>query len=99
MTFIVSVVGLGKLALLQIHFINGHYSYTTQLLVMERHNTVHHNGSYTIRLAAVREIYWVVKGCVVVKKVIQRYFICRQYDGKKFSYIATSLIESNLATL
>ena len=36
----------------------------------------------------MREIYWVVKGCVVVKKVIQRYFICRQYDGKKFSYIS-----------
>ena len=45
MTFIVSVVGLGKLALLQIHFIDGYYSYTTQLLVMERHNTVHHNGT------------------------------------------------------
>ena len=48
----------------------------TELLVMERHHAVHHNGSPET-LAAVREKYWIVKGRVVVKKVIRRCFICR----------------------
>lgn len=55
----------------------------TELLVKERHNAVHHNGTPET-LAAVREGYWIVKGCVVVKKVIRRCFICRRYDGKPF---------------
>ena len=41
----------------------------TELLVMERHNAVHHNGMPDT-LAAVRERYWIVKGGVVVKEVI-----------------------------
>ena len=51
---------------------------------MERHNAVHYNG-IPETLAAVRERYWIVKGHVVVKKVIQRCFICRQYDGRPFT--------------
>ena len=50
---------------------------------MERHNTVHHNGKPET-LAAVRERYRIVKGRIVVKKVIRRCFICRQYDGRPF---------------
>ena len=34
--------------------------------------------------AAVREIYWIVKGHIVMKKVIRRCFICKRYDGKPF---------------
>ena len=48
----------------------------TELLVMERHHAVHHNGTPET-LAAVREKYWIVKGRVVVKKVIRRCFTCR----------------------
>ena len=51
---------------------------------MERHNAVHHNGTPET-LAAVRERYWIVKGRVVVKKVIRRCFICRRYDGRPFT--------------
>ena len=35
-------------------------------------------------LAAVREQYWVVKGRVIVKKVIRRCIVCRRYDGRPF---------------
>ena len=55
----------------------------TELLVKERHNAVHHNGTPET-LAAVRERYWIVKGRVMVKRVIRRCFICRRYDGKPF---------------
>ena len=55
----------------------------TELLVMDRHNAVHHNGTPET-LAAVRERYWIIKGRVVVKKVIRQCIICRRYDGKPF---------------
>ena len=51
---------------------------------MERHNAVNHNGTPET-LRAVREKFWIVKGRVVVKKVIQRCFTCRQYDSKPFT--------------
>ena len=54
-----------------------------ELLVMERHNAVHYNGTPDT-LEAVREQYWIVKGHVVVKKVTQKCVICRRYDGKPF---------------
>ena len=54
----------------------------TELLVKERHNAVHHNGTPET-LAAVREKYWIVQGRVVVKK-IRKCFVCRWYDGKPF---------------
>ena len=56
----------------------------TELLVKERHYVVHHNGTPET-LAAVRERYWIVKGRVVVKKVIRQCHICRRYDGKPFT--------------
>ena len=56
----------------------------TKLLVMERHNAVHHNNTPET-LAPVRERYWIVKDRVVVKKVIRRCIICRQYDGRPFT--------------
>ena len=37
---------------------------------MERHNSVHHNGTPET-LTAVTERSWIVKGHVVVKKVIR----------------------------
>ena len=51
---------------------------------MERHNAVHCNDTPVI-LAAVKERHWIVKGRVVVKKVIWRCFIYRRYDGRPFT--------------
>ena len=55
----------------------------TELLIMERHNSVHHNG-IPETLAAVRDRYWIVKGRVMVKKIIRRCIVCRRYDGRPF---------------
>ena len=58
---------------------------------MERHNAVHHNVTPET-LAAVREQYWIVKGHVMVKKVIWSCFTCKRYDGRPF----TSLLVPDL---
>ena len=55
----------------------------TELLMIERHNAVHHNG-IPETLATVRDQYWVVKGRVIVKKIIWRCIVCRHYDGWPF---------------
>ena len=51
----------------------------TELLVMERHNAVHYNGTPET-LTAVRERYWIAEGRVVVKKVIRRCFMLLKYS-------------------
>ena len=56
----------------------------TELLVRSKHFAVHHDGT-PATLAAVRENYWIVKGRSLVRKVIRRCTVCRQYDGKSFS--------------
>ena len=56
----------------------------TELLVQFKHCEVHHGGT-PATLAAVREIYWIVKGRGLVRKIIRRCVICRRYDGKPFS--------------
>jgi len=59
----------------------------TELLIVERHSAVHHNG-IPKTLAAVREQYWIVKGRIMVKKVIRRCVVCRRYDGRPFPFPA-----------
>jgi len=41
----------------------------TELLVKEKHYSVHHDGVHET-LAAVREGYWIMRGCETVKKIV-----------------------------
>ena len=50
--------------------------YSYRALVVERNNAVHQNDTLET-LATLRERYWIVKGHIVVKKVIQRSSVCR----------------------
>ena len=47
----------------------------TELLVRSKHFAVHHDGT-PATLATVRENYWIVKGCSLVRKVIRRCTVC-----------------------
>lgn len=56
----------------------------TELLIMEKHRLVHHNGIQET-LSAIREHYWIIRGREVVKKVIRRCVLCRKYEGKPYA--------------
>ena len=55
----------------------------TELVILERHASVHHNGIRDT-LNSIREKYWTVQGCEVVKRVIWPCIVCKQIEGKPF---------------
>ena len=52
----------------------------TNLLVLEAHKRVLHNGTRET-LAELRSTYWVVRGRQVVKKLLHSCVTCRRYEG------------------
>ena len=55
----------------------------TDLVILEHHNSVHHNGIRDT-LNSVREKYWIVRGREVVKRVIRPCIVCKRIEGKPF---------------
>ena len=58
--------------------------YYTQLVVREKHYSVHHNGVQET-LAAVLEGYWIIRGRETVKQIIRRCVVCRRHEGKPYA--------------
>jgi len=56
----------------------------TELLIMEKHQLVHHNGVQEI-LPAIREHYWIIRGREAVKKLVRRCVLCRKHEGKPYT--------------
>ena len=56
----------------------------TELLTVEKHCQVHHNG-VTETLSAIREHYWIIRGRELVKKVIRRCVLRQKYEGKPYA--------------
>ena len=54
----------------------------TEFWIKERRAAVHHDGT-SETLAAVRDKFWIVKGCNIIKGVSYRCVACRQYDGNQ----------------
>ena len=57
------------------------HSHFTELLILQRHLQVLHNGIGET-LNAIRETHWIVKGRATVKKVLRRCVICKRFEGK-----------------
>ena len=56
----------------------------TELLIMETHQLVHHNGIQET-LSAIRERYWIIRGREAVKKVVRRCVLCRKHEGNSYA--------------
>ena len=69
----------------------------TLLVVRHYHSVVLHNGVKET-LNELRNLYWVPKARVLIKKLIHRCYICRRYDSKPYRYpVAPPLPSSRLA--
>ena len=55
----------------------------TNLVIRERHESVHHNGIREI-LNSIRERFWIPRGRETVKQIVRRCVVCKRVDGKPF---------------
>ena len=69
--------------------------YVTTLLVRDCHENIGHSGQNFV-LSTLREKYWIVKGRLVVRKVIKDCMNCKKRDAKRGEQIMADLPEDRL---
>ena len=56
----------------------------TDLLICERHRTVHHDGIRET-VNCIREDYWILRARESVKRVLKKCVVCKRMEGKPFA--------------
>ena len=56
----------------------------TELLVLKAHERVFHNGVKET-LTEVRARYWILKGRLLVKRILRKCVVCKRFEGRPYS--------------
>ena len=57
--------------------------YFTELLILENHLIVHHDGIRET-LNAIRENYWIIRGREAVKQKLRKCVVCKRHEGRPY---------------
>ena len=65
--------------------------YFVELLVLWAHQNVKHSG-VADTLTFLRELYWILKGCQVVRRVVKSCTVCRKFEGPSYSSVSAPVL-------
>ena len=68
-------------------------SHFTMLVVLKIHERTYHSG-VGITLSSICELYWIVKGWQIVKKVLQKWVLCKFIKGQTITPPETPYLPS-----